>query len=72
MLEGHFAEGAIFNQFRRNEKMKKRPLDILLVEDNDDHANLVILNFRAQDLPNRVYHVSDGEAALDYLFHRGN
>ncbi len=46
------------------------PFDVLLVEDNPDHAELVLRNF--QDRPGaRVRHIADGEAALDYLFQRG-
>ena len=48
------------------------PLSILLVEDNPDHAELVIRNLREGKLANRVFHVEDGEAALDFLFNRGS
>jgi two-component system, response regulator len=47
------------------------PMDILLVEDNLDHAELVIRSLRGQGVTNRLHHVTDGEAALDYLFRRG-
>lgn len=47
------------------------PITILLVEDNEDHAELVIRNLEEQDIDHVIYHVQDGEAALDYLFHRG-
>lgn len=47
------------------------PLHILLVEDNEDHAELVIRGMRDQQVANRIHHVSDGEKALDYLFNRG-
>ena len=47
------------------------PLHILLVEDNDDHAELVIRGMRDQQLAHTIHHVSDGEQALDYLFQRG-
>jgi two-component system, response regulator len=47
------------------------PLHILLVEDNEAHAELVIRGLRDQQVANRIHHVSDGEKALDYLFHRG-
>ena len=46
-------------------------LHILLVEDNDAHAELVIRGMRDQQVANRIHHVSDGEQALDYLFMRG-
>jgi CheY-like chemotaxis protein len=47
------------------------PLHILLVEDNEDHAELVIRGLRDQQVANTIHHVSDGEKALDYLFNRG-
>jgi two-component system response regulator len=46
-------------------------LHILLVEDNEAHAELVIRGLRDQQVANRIHHVSDGEKALDYLFRRG-
>jgi len=47
------------------------PLHILLVEDNDAHAELVIRGMRDQQVANIIHHVVDGEQALDYLFSRG-
>ena len=44
---------------------------ILLVEDNEDHAALVIHCFEKHTLNGRIIHVSDGETALDYLFRNG-
>jgi len=44
---------------------------ILLVEDNPAHAKLVMRSLEEHQILNKVYHVSDGEAALDYLFQRG-
>jgi len=51
--------------------MHGEPLNILLVEDNPDHAELVIRNMEDFKVGNRIFHVEDGEAALDYLFGRG-
>jgi CheY-like chemotaxis protein len=48
------------------------PLHILLVEDNDAHAELVIRGMRDQQVANKIHHVTDGEQALDYLFMRGS
>lgn len=50
--------------------MSYEPL-ILFVEDNPDHAELVMRSFEDHKIPNRIHHLSDGEAALDYLFRRG-
>jgi CheY-like chemotaxis protein len=44
---------------------------ILLVEDNADHAELVLRTFEEHRIPSRLLHVTDGEAALDYLLRRG-
>src|SRR5579863_4004782 len=47
-------------------------LQILLVEDDDDHAEIVTRALAMNRVMNRVHRVSDGEAALDYVFRRGN
>ena len=46
-------------------------LTILLVEDNEDHAELVRRSFADNHVANTIHHVKDGEEALDYLFRRG-
>ena len=46
-------------------------LSILLVEDNEDHAELVRRSFHDNHVANAIHHVKDGEEALDYLFRRG-
>lgn len=51
--------------------MQGEPLNILLVEDNPDHAELIRRSFADHRVVNDIYHVVDGEAALDYLFRRG-
>lgn len=44
---------------------------VLFVEDNDDHAELVLRSLEEYRVANHVVRVSDGAEALDYLFHRG-
>lgn len=46
-------------------------IEILLVEDNPDDAKLTLRALNQHKLVNRVFHVKDGEEALDYLFIRG-
>ena len=46
-------------------------LTILLVEDNPDHAELVIRNMEDFKVANKIVHLEDGAAALDYLFGKG-
>ncbi len=52
--------------------MHGQPLIILLVEDNPSHTELVMHSFRKHRFANRIHHVSDGEAALDYLLRQGD
>jgi CheY-like chemotaxis protein len=51
--------------------MKGKPIIILLVEDDPAHAEIVVRNFKDFNLANLIIHVEDGQAALDYLYHRG-
>ena len=47
------------------------PILVMLVEDNVDHAELVIRTLEEHKIANRVKHFLDGQSALDYLFRRG-
>jgi len=49
------------------ELMNRTSLKILLVEDNPAHAELVLRSFEEHRFRNEIIHLSDGEAALDYL-----
>jgi CheY-like chemotaxis protein len=50
--------------------MKGEPIVILLVEDDPAHAEIVRRNFEGGRIANRLEHVADGQAALDYLYRR--
>ena len=56
----------------RNERTREKLLIILLVEDNLSHAEMIMRSFEDSRVAHKVYHVCDGEAALDYLFQRGD
>ena len=48
------------------------PLRLLLVEDNDAHAEMVKRSFEQHKVSNVIFHVDDGQKALDYIFHQGD
>ena len=45
-------------------------VEILLVEDNPNDAELTIRALKKNRLTNKIVHVTDGEEALDYIFFR--
>ena len=47
------------------------PVLVMLIEDNIDHAELVIRTLEDHRIANKVRHFLDGQSALDYLFRRG-
>ena len=47
------------------------PVLVMLVEDNVDHAELVLRTLEEHRIANRVRHFPDGQSALDYLYRRG-
>ncbi len=55
----------------KERRLAGEPLDILLVEDNEDHAELVIRSLKEHRVVNRIKLVTDGEEALNYLNRRG-
>jgi CheY-like chemotaxis protein len=51
--------------------MNNEPSEILIVEDNPNDVLLTIRSLKKHKLANSIVHVSDGQAALDYLFGEG-
>jgi CheY-like chemotaxis protein len=51
--------------------IKGEPILILLVEDNEDHAELVKRSLAQNRVANRIIWVDNGEKALQYLFRQG-
>ena len=43
-------------------------VEVLLVEDNPQDAELTVRAFKRQNLINTLHHVTDGEQALDFFF----
>jgi len=55
----------------RKETTPEEPFVILLVEDNPAHAEMVKRALEGHPVANRIIHLADGEAALDFLLRRG-
>lgn len=51
--------------------MNPKSVDILLIEDNPDHAELIIKALRNNNVLNEVHVVTSGEEAMDFLHQRG-
>ena len=51
--------------------MNHNSLDILLVEDSIDDAELTIRELKKHNLANNLFQVKDGEQALDFIFATG-
>ena len=47
--------------------MSTRPLSILIVEDNEDDLYILKRAFRLAGVSNTLYHVENGQQAIDYL-----
>ncbi len=52
--------------------MNRSAVEILLVEDNPDDAELAIRALRKNNLANNLLHLEDGQEALDFLFNKSN
>ena len=48
-----------------------KEVEILLVEDNASDAEMTILALKKNNLANKLLHVKDGAAALDFIFSEG-
>ena len=51
--------------------MSKISVDILLVEDNINDAELAIRELKKHNMTNNLVHLSDGEEALEFIFATG-
>ena len=51
--------------------MNHNSVEILLVEDNVHDAELAIRELKKNNMANHLFHVSDGEEALEFIFAKG-
>ena len=51
--------------------MDPNSVDVWLVEDNSNDAELAIRELKRDNLANNLFHVKDGEEALDFIFATG-
>ena len=51
--------------------MDSNQVEILLVEDNPDEAELTIRSLKKHNLANKLLHIDDGAEALDFIFSKG-
>ena len=54
----------------RGSRGRRTSVDIVLVEDNENDAELALHAFKEARLSNRIRHIHDGAEALDYVFCR--
>lgn len=47
-------------------------VEVLLIEDNPDDAELTIRVLKKHNLANNLVHLQDGEEALEFIFAKGN
>ena len=46
----------------------QRPVNIVMIEDDEGHARLIEKNIRRAGINNNIRHFTDGTSALDYLY----
>jgi two-component system, response regulator len=51
--------------------LNRKSIDILLIEDNADHAELIVKALRNNNVLNDVHVAISGEEAIDFLYQRG-
>jgi CheY-like chemotaxis protein len=46
----------------------QRPVNIIMIEDDEGHARLIEKNIRRAGINNHIHHFTDGGTAIDYLW----
>jgi CheY-like chemotaxis protein len=72
-MEGSKGAGSLFylGMFHWREIMNVQTAEVLLVEDNDDHAELVMRQLSENTANAHLTRLTDGQEALDYLMRVG-
>jgi two-component system, response regulator len=52
--------------------MDNRVIEILLIEDDPDDAEMTVHALKKHNLVNNLLHIDEGEKALDFLYAEGN
>lgn len=52
-------------------RSERNPKSVLIIEDNQDHIELIKRAIKLHPLDVKIYHATDGEDALDFLFKKG-
>ena len=55
-----------------SEPQNIKPIDILLVEDNETDVKITLRAFSKVAIKNTIHVVNDGQEALDFMHHEGN
>lgn len=55
-----------------NSNINSKPIDILLVEDNEADIKITLRAFKKARLRNNIYVCHNGQEALDFLYHQGD
>jgi two-component system response regulator len=71
-LQQHINIKRVSNQRTNIVTLDGEPTVILLVEDNEAHVELMIRSMADLQVAHVIYHVPDGQQALDFLLHKGD
>jgi len=52
-------------------KSNKNAVEVLIVEDNPNDAELIVRALKKNNLGNSIAHLKDGEEAIEYVFAKG-
>ena len=56
---------------QKDDQVNSDPIDILLVDDNEDDIEITLRAFQKAKIKNNIFVVQDGQEALDFIYHQG-